>query len=211
MECNVCSRIHSTKLNLFCVACARSSVYATRLESAKVLLVKERLAAQLEDIVSQDAKKDESSGPQLLCRVEAGRAEKQDTETRTGEISEHTRILREELEQARKDISARRTQLATRKANLEAVNTRVPSQRKQKETRIAETTIRGNHSFESLHDRSVETRAFLCREAAMLLGLKHRKRRKGDLIVDQYYLAGLPITNLKEGWSMISPNLIMVY
>jgi hypothetical protein len=191
------------------VACARSSVYATRLESAKVLLVKEREAAQVEYVVSQSANKDGTSGSQLLWRIEADKAEKQDCEARTEEVSEHTRILREELEQARMDISERRAHLANRKADLEAINARLPSQRKQKETKIGETTTRGSHSFEALNDRSVETRAFLCREAAILLGLKYRKRRKGDKIVDQYYLAGLPIFDLREGYSMISPNSIV--
>ena len=206
MECDICCRNHTSDLDFLCVACARSSVYATRLESAKVLLAKEQLALKVEHVVSPGPNQGRNDGSQSLWKVEAEKVEKRDTDIRAKETLEHTRILREELEQAKKDIATRRAHLATRKADLVAVTARVPEQRGQRTTKVAESTKRGNQSFDALHDRSIETRAFLCREAAVLLGLKHRKRSKGGNLVDQYYLGGLPITDLKETYSTSPPR-----
>jgi hypothetical protein len=204
MECDICSRKHHSDLNFLCVGCARSSVYVTRFELAKVLLAKEQLALKVEAIVSPEQENTERGDPSSVWKVETAKVQKEDADTRTQETLDHVRTLREELEQARKDISARKAHLASRKADLEAINARVPAQRSQWETKIADTTKRGNLSFAALEDRSVETRAFLCREAAVLLGLKQRKKRKGDGIFDQYYLGGLPIVDLKECYSALS-------
>ena len=199
----MCCRKHAIGIDLLCVACARTSVYAIRLESAKVLLAKEQLALQVEDVVSPHPKKGKKDHSQLLWEVEAEKVEKQNAEIRADETLDHTRILREELDQARRDIAARRAHLAMRKADLDAINSRVPGQRNLRETKTAESTKRGTQAFDAMHDRSTETRAFLCREAAVLLGLKQKRRRKGSNIVDQYYLGGLPITDLKEAYSTL--------
>lgn len=176
----------------------------TRFEFAKVLLAKEQLALKVETIVSSEQENTERGDPSSVWKVETAKAQKEDAETRAQETIDYVKTLQEELEQARKDISSRKAHLASRKADLETINTCVPAQRSQGETKIADMTKRGNLSFAALEDRSVETRAFLCREAAVLLGLKQKKKRKGDGIFDQYYVGGLPIVDLKECYSAFS-------
>jgi hypothetical protein len=204
MECDICCRKHTSDLNFFCVGCARSSIYFTRLEIAKVLIAKEQLALKVEAVVSTNAESTRKSDPSPAWQIETAKAHIGDAEDRTQETLDHVRKLREELEQARKDISARKAHLANRKVDLETINARLSAQRSQREIKLSDTTKRGNLSFAALDDRSIETRAFLCREAAVLLGLKQRKKRKGDSIFDQYYLAGLPIIDLKACYSTFS-------
>lgn len=175
----------------------------TRLESAKVLLAKEQLALKVEAIVSPKPENQEKDIPSSAWVFETAKVHKEDNDVRTHETLDHVRTLRQELELARKDISARKAHLASRKADLEAIHARLPTQRNQRQTKITDMTKRGKLSFAALDDRSVETRAFLCREAALLLGLKQRRRRKEGSIVDQYYLGGLPIVDLKECYSML--------
>ena len=203
MECDICCRKHSSDLNFLCVGCARSSIYVTRLESAKVLLAKEQLALKVEAIVSPKPENQEKDIPSSAWVFETAKVHKEDNDVRTHETLDHVRTLRQELELARNDISARKAHLASRKADLEAIHARLPTQRNQRQTKITDMTKRGKLSFAALDDRSVETRAFLCREAALLLGLKQRRRRKEGSIVDQYYLGGLPIVDLKECYSML--------
>lgn len=201
MECDICCRKQTSDLDFFCVACARSSIYVTRLETAKVLIAKEQLAVRVDRAVSPNAETTGKSDPSAVWRLETAKAHLGNAESRRQEILDHVRTLREELEQGRKDIAVRKAHLASRKANLDTLNAQITAQRSQRETKISDPVKRGNVSFAALDDRSIETRAFLCREAAVLLGLKQRKKRKGDNIVDQYYLAGLPIIDLKACYS----------
>ena len=203
MECDICCRKHSPDLNFLCVGCARSSIYVTRLESAKVLLAKEQLALKIEAVVSPKSENQERDNPLSAWAFESAKVHKEETDARTYETLDHVRTLREELELARKEISARKAHLASRKADLEAIRARLPDQRNHRESKITDVIKRGKLSFAALDERSVETRAFLCREAALLLGLKQRKRRKDGGIFDQYYLGGLPIVDLKECYSTL--------
>lgn len=211
MECDICCRKSTADLELFCLACARSSIYAIRLEFAKVLLAKEQLALKVETNVVPSAENEARDDPKLVWRSEIEKAHKEDTDSRTQQTLDHVGKLQEELDQARKDISVRRAHLESRKADLEAIGARIHSQRSQNVTKVVETTKRGKLSLNALHDRSVETRAFLCREAAVLLGLKQRKKRKSDSIIDQYYLGGLPIVDLKECYSTSFNNPAVFY
>lgn len=181
----------------------------TRLESAKVLIAKEQLALKAEAVITSQTENTGKGGPSSAWKVETVKARSEDADGRTQDTLDHVRTLREELEQARKDRSVRKAHLASRKADLDTLNSRLPAQRSQRETKLVDTTKRGNQSFTALDDRSVETRAFLCREAAVLLGLKQRKKRKGDGVFDQYCLGGLPIVDLKACYSAFSSQSIM--
>ncbi|KAK3115548.1 hypothetical protein LTR53_004995 [Teratosphaeriaceae sp. CCFEE 6253] len=56
-------------------------------------------------------------------------------------------------------------------------------------------TRKASQRLEKVHNRTVDARAFLCREAALLAGLQRRRGAKGKA---EYWLGGAPIPDLRE-------------
>ena len=55
-----------------------------------------------------------------------------------------------------------------------------------------------SRTFDSLHRKDVDAKGSLCREAALLMRLETRKRKRGALLEDTYSISGLPIFDLRN-------------
>jgi hypothetical protein len=207
MECDICSRTSSSNLPFHCITCARNVIYGPRLEATRLLLEKESLAKRIEKAVNtrptgsekQDKKsRNEDIGlSQAWCR-ETTQARKVESEGKTGEIEKHILTLREEIQNARDEISKRKAALERRKKDVESIRTSLPGRRTAVTNRLADSMRKGSQSWSGINIKSINTRAFLCREAALLYRLRQRKKAKGAVVIDQFSIGGLPIVDLKE-------------
>jgi hypothetical protein len=171
------------------------------------LLEKERLARRIESAVltgSQGSKKldkkskNEDTALSQAWSQETVKARKVDSEERAGEIQKHILILREEVKTARDEISQRKARLEKQREEFESIKASLPARRTAVTNKLADSMRKGSQSWLAIHKRTTDTRAFLCREAALLYGLVQKKKARGGVVVDQYSIGGLPVVDLKD-------------
>ena len=205
MECDICSRLPSSRLTFLCITCARNALYEPRLEAAQALLENERLGQRIENIVhhkragqkSTQADKQDAILSKLWSR-ETASVKKSDLEEKTDNVMAHVTLLREEIKNGRDEISQRKAVLAKRQAEMQAIKASLPDRRTAITSKLAESARKGSHSWTGIHNKTIDTRAFLCREASLLYRLKQKKKARGGVIVDQYTIGELLLPDLKE-------------
>jgi hypothetical protein len=207
MECDICSRISSSNLPFHCITCARNCLYEPRLEATRVLLEKESLGRRIERAVTnrpqgsekqnKKSKTEDLSLSQAWSR-ETAKARKVDSEDKSGKVEKHILSLREEIQNARDEISQRKAGLEKRRRELESVRASLPGGRTTATNKLAESMRKGSQSWSGINNKTTDTRAFLCREAALLYRLRQKKKARGGVVVDQYSIVGLPLVDLKE-------------
>ena len=172
-----------------------------------MLLEKERLGRKIENVVTThpqgseklDKKsKNEDTGLSQAWSQETVKARKVDSEERAGEIQKHILILREEVKTARDEISQRKARLEKQREEFESIKASLPARRTAVTNKLADSMRKGSQSWLAIHKRTTDTRAFLCREAALLYGLVQKKKTRGGVLVDQYSIGGLPVVDLKD-------------
>jgi hypothetical protein len=207
MECDICTQKSSLNLPFYCVTCARNLLYEPRREATRLLLEKERLGRRIEKAVNirtngsenQEKKnKNEDLGISQTWSRYTAKARKVESEGKTSEIAEHILTLREEITTARDEISQRKAALEQRRKDFESIRTALPGRRTAVTNKLTESMRRGSQSWLGVNSKAVDTRAFLCREAALLYRLRQKKKTRGGIVVDQYSIGGLPLVDLKE-------------
>ena len=207
MECDICSRISTPNLPFHCITCARNTLYEPRLEATRVFLEKESLEKRIENIVTNRPQgsekqtkrgKNDNIGLSQTWSQETAKARKVESEQKTGEIQKHILVLREEIKSARDEISQRKAGLDKRRQAAETIEASLPGRRTAVTNKLADSRRKGSQSWLGIHNKTTDTRAFLCREAALLYGLRQKKKARGGVVIDQYAIGGLPIVDLKE-------------
>lgn len=207
MECDICSQKSSLNLPFHCVTCARSILYEPRLEATRLLLEKERLGRRIEKAVNtrtdgsenQERKtKNEDLGISQAWSRYTATVRKVESEEKTSEIEEHIVSLREEIKTARDEIAQRKAGLDRRRKDFESIRTALPGRRTAVTNKLTESMRKGTQSWSGVNRKTADTRAFLCREAALLYRLRQKKKAKGGILEDQYSIGGLPLVDLKE-------------
>ena len=207
MECDICSRSTSPKVPFHCATCARNHTYGLRLEVAKTLLEKETKSRQVEEVTAtgsaaydkkQGDDPDRSTGTVLIWACERAAAAKEQSEHRAAAMSEHSKALQKEIGNMREDIRRRKLLLAQRRSETESVTHQVVERRSTMFEGVEHSVKRKEQSWYSLHNKISESRAFLCREAAKLHGLKQRKKKRGEQVRDEYSIGGVGVVDLTE-------------
>ncbi len=207
MECDICMRPPSSKLPFCCPSCARSVLYEPRLRSAKILLEKERLTTQIENVTS--SREGVNKPPKAGDLKQAGQANKRwfiegsnvqraQAKDRTKDIREHTQTLRDEIKGAREEISKRKALLRKKRSEWGTIKGVIPDRRNARSDEVKEEIKKTSQSWDAVHSKAIETRSFLCREAAHLHGLKQRKKMRGGVLRDHYTIGSIPIFDLKD-------------
>ena len=141
------------------------------------------------------------SEPNTSWVIERAAAEQAVSEERTQEIHDHVKALREEIQNTKAEIAARKARLQKRRSEFASAKQLSKGQTGAVEN-VEKGTLRTKHRWDTLHNKTAESRLFLCREAALLYGLQQRKRKKGGLGRDVYFIGGVPIADLRDINSM---------
>lgn len=217
MQCDICHRDASGALPFNCTICARNVLYQPRLKHAQLLLDKESLEKQVDQSLSGRLRPVKTSSSSSLEKQEANpawviqRASSDQTalEEQTKAIHSHIQILRQETQTMKADIAARRVRLLQRRSELASAQKDHSHAQNTSKEPLEKYIRRITHRWDVLHRKTAESRLLLCREAALLYGLQHRKRKKGARGRDVFTIGGLPIIDLRDLNSMqsLSPHL----
>lgn len=206
MQCTVCRRYWSSKLPFNCTTCARNTLYETRIEQAQALLQKETAGNDVIGIVGATSSSNtpsklpgqEGASNTKTWEVERASSAKVDSLERSQAILSHNDALRKELEVIRESIAKRKALLSQRRSDADSASHHLSQRRAATLEPVEYGITRTQTRWDALHDRTAESRVFLCREAANLYGLQQRKRRKGVLGRDSYIIGGVPIVDLRD-------------
>lgn len=213
MDCPICQKHLTEEEGVHCVSCTSNLLYNLRLDLARVLLEKENLAKKVEAIVGPepDPSKpldEETARLRRAWQRQQQISEEQRVKEQDEDLEREIVIKRKELEEKKARVQALRENLEQRRANLAAAKEAQAKGQKKKWEELRETSIKLKAHGEALHNKVVDTKAVLCREAAALLRLQHvKKKTKDGSIKDRHLIAGLWLPDLKEINSKLFPAL----
>ena len=130
--------------------------------------------------------------------VQRAAADQEVSEQKTQAILGHVETLREEIMKAKTEMSARKMELAKRHSEFESAKHGLRQSQGTAIEPVEKGIRRTEHRWDIMHEKTAESRLFLCREAALLYGLQQRKRQKGGLGRDIYFIGGMPIADLRD-------------
>jgi hypothetical protein len=203
MDCGICQKNLTQEDGPNCVGCVRSMLYPIRLELARVLLEKEAMGKKVEAIVAEDEPEEPLDNELAILRrayqqqFEAD--EVQQIEEENSETERQLAIAQKELELKQEKSKQLKELLDKRRANLAAAKEaeRKNQAKKREELKVKSAQLKADHDI--IHNKVIDAKAVLCREAASLLGLRRVKKKiKDGSIKDCYMIAQLPLPDLKD-------------
>ncbi|KAF2146635.1 uncharacterized protein K452DRAFT_304582 [Aplosporella prunicola CBS 121167] len=210
MECDICGKGLNPKVPLNCPTCARAALYPFRIAQATTLLDRETLGYHVEAVATgadDQAGQAVSLGETLVDTHESSkRAAVEQRRTATAEIEERIRYITErseslqkQIDEGKREIAARKAAIAQRRSDLESATYNI-EKRRSKELDTVKEVIKAVRAADDLgHKEDVYGRAWHCKKAADVAGLKQRRRRSRDGSVKmEYYIGGIRILDLRD-------------
>ena len=205
MECDICSRKDGAQVGMHCTVCARTAIYGLRLDNARLLIEKEALSRKFEQATTTTLPHNELRVLSRTWQAELRKVKLQTVKDQIEAYESARASSRAEISQLRGEVEQKRARIAQRKKDLEVVKQQVPPRRQTMLGKLNQIGNRGLRSFDNISNSTVETRAFLCREAATLLGLKYQKVKDDDgRLQGQFQIAGHAIPDLRNIHSKLS-------
>ena len=224
MGCHVCSQRPSSRLGFYCPTCARNQLYGLRYNHARVLLDKDAAGVQIEASIARNARENaeilSSDGDIPRLSKDVGGAEPEPSRllmqtkrtaisqstARMEDIRSHVSTLEKEIADGKKEIARRRAALAQRRSDAESANYEVASRRARALATVQKSIKGKEKQWNSVHEKAVESRAFLSREVASLFGFRQRTRRKKGDFMNQFSIGGVNIVDLRQMNSKHRPS-----
>ena len=206
MRCDICRRPPSNRLSFTCTFCARNALYQPRIQLAQTLLQIEALGKEVDQKINGSSGRDGAtktpvkrvSEPGCTWAVQRASAEQAATGERTRLVYDHIQALQEEIQKTKADLATRKQKILRRRSDIASAKQELSQCQPDPKEASEKAMRRTGYQWEMLHNRTAESRIFLCREAALLYGLQQRKRKKGDLGRDVYLIGGVPIADLRD-------------
>ncbi|PGH33641.1 hypothetical protein GX50_03551 [[Emmonsia] crescens] len=210
MNCHVCDRGPNSRLQLLCSTCTRNQLYPLRFDYVKILLEKEAIGKEIEAAVVsrntydtesvEDGRPDDLKSKQHSSRwaIQAAKSRASQSTARTSVILDRIATLREEIKEGREDIAHRKALLKQRRSDIESATYQVTERRASMLATVQNNIKRTEHLWNSLHNKTAQSRVFLCHEAANLYRLRQRTRRKNGELVAVYTIGGVSIVDLRD-------------
>lgn len=210
MQCEICHRSASNRLPFNCTFCARDALYQPRIQLAQTLLHTEALGKEVEQSVVGTSRKEElrpSAGTKAsdlnhTWTVHRAASDQLILDEKTQAVLSHVKALREETQKIKTEIAARRVRLLRRRSEFASAKQELSQSQASAVELVDKGIKRTEHRWDIMHNKTAESRFFLCREVALLYGLHQRKRKKGGLGRDVYFIGGVPIVDLRDLNSM---------
>lgn len=170
----------------------------------------ESLAKEVEQSVMGPSKKEKTSSSagtkpsdlHLTWTIDRAASDQVISEDNTKTILSHVEALREETEKIKAEITTRKARLLRRRSEFASAKQELSKSQATAVEPVDKGIKRTEHRWDVIHNKTAESRLFLCREAALLYGLNQRKRKKGALGRDVYFIGGVPIADLRDLNSM---------
>ena len=210
MECDICGHAQDPKRQFHCTTCARSALYPLRIEHASVLLDKETMGHRLESVIQSEGnapRENISLSGAIIDTAECSKTfhlEKMQSEAimlneRADIVAGKAKELKQEMEKLRTEVAASKATLSQRESDFESASYGI-GDRSAKELDVVYAATRyTKRRWDLEHEEIVKCKAFLCREAASLAGLKMTKNVDNHKKRDRFTIGtGTPIFDLRE-------------
>ena len=215
IECQVCLRSGGSQRLLFCPTCARNALYEPRIQHAQILLSREALGKEIEQVLStvqevvgvanvRNSKVADAKRPPLLV-YDRAQAQELESKERTQTILSHVEALRQQTKEMKDTIAKRKASLLQRRKVLTSTRQELWQQEAKAIEPLQKYIEKIESRWNGVHNMTADARIFLCREAASLYGLHQRKRKKGVPGRDSYLIGGVPTVDLRDVHSNYAP------
>lgn len=186
-------------------------MYQLRVKHARILLEREIAGQQIETaVVGKEANVDvlvkcgasdkpgQGENNSTCWTIQAAQSRGAQSGVRAHAILRHIEILEREIRDGKDEITRRRAVIAQRRSDAESANYQLAERRAAALASVQNSINKAEDLWNSLHNKTAESRIFLCREAASLYGLRQRTRRKQGEVMNSYTIGGLGIVDLRE-------------
>jgi len=212
MECGICCQRSSGRhpRGFHCATCARTTLYPLRIEHVKALLDKESFGAKVEQVLSgkiDTAQQSVSLSNTLIDTHECAkrvdldrmRSEAAEINNRVDSITEHAAALQKEMEKYKAEIASKKAALAQRRSDAGSARHGLETRDTREIDAVQQSIVRTRYRWGKLHNETMSARFTLCREAAVLAGLKMKRRKGRDgRAKDEYMIGGVKISDLRD-------------
>lgn len=194
MDCFACNQAFDTQSRPFlCAVDARNQLYERRMKHVDLLLENDALRNQIDGLAGGLPPHDAEQAAAML----------RDVQLKTDQILEAADKLRAEIQAAKDDIQARKAALAKRSSDLASISHGLTDRRAKQHKDIEKSaqmlSLRWSQNAEEL----AGTRAFLCKEAIKLYGLRRTKKNSPGRY--EYFLGRLPVLDITTMDSKLFP------
>ena len=197
MECDICTRKDVAQVGMFCPSCARTSIYALRLEAVRILSERQKIGSRVEDAIKNDSTTAEARKLNKVWHAEVNKAASAEVREKIEEKKLEIASLRSRIADMRADIAESKSHVERKKGDLDAIKTHLPDRQHQRLGEITGISKRHTSSLDMVSARSIAFKLSLCTETARLLRLKRTREKVGDLARDQYWISGFAIPDLR--------------
>jgi hypothetical protein len=188
MACDICQRGHDAKrLPFLCAVDARNQAYEGRIKHLQVLVENDSLRSRIHELLADPV-------PTSSEALEILRSQQMMAEDRTAQIVQAADKLRNEIKAARDEIKSKKEALSRRKSDLAAVSDGLKERRARQQQEVERSTQMLKFRWSQSAKDMVDTRIFLCDEAASVYGLKRLVKRGNKN--PEYQIGGLPVVDL---------------
>ena len=207
MQCEICRRSPSERLPFHCTLCARNAIYEARIRMAQILLQKEAAEAAVESktdtrtVAAERSKPSLDSKPRevsMVWTIQRAYTDQATSTEKTEHIITHVRALRDQTEIMKAEIAQRRARIVQRRTDLQSAREELAVRKATALESLERGVKRMEHRWDAMHAKTLESRGFLCREAAQLYGLQRRKTKKERAGGDGYFIGGTLISDLRD-------------
>ncbi|EDN02954.1 predicted protein [Histoplasma mississippiense (nom. inval.)] len=130
--------------------------------------------------------------------IQAAKSRVSQSTVRTSDIFDRITTLREEIREGKENITHRKALLKQRRSDMESATYQVTDRRASMLATVQDSIKRTEHLWNSLHNKTAQSRVFLCREVANLYRLRQRTRRKNGELIAVYTIGGVSIADLRD-------------
>ncbi|WPH02350.1 Hypothetical protein R9X50_00521300 [Acrodontium crateriforme] len=206
MSCDICGQSFSAQRKPLCSSCAKAAVYISRIEQAAALLSRENAHTHIEAVVRpgndgviaalpHDADWDAISTAVKHHGVIRAKAAQETIENRINHITKKAIAVKEQMEAYRTWMSQQKDGILRRREELANESKELQRYKAQAIEPVESAIKKARHRLERLQNKTADARSVLCREAALLGGLRKTKGNDGH---SEYWLGYVEIPDLRR-------------
>ena len=149
-------------------------------------------------ITTSEAAKHLEPQVSIAWTFQCAAAEQVLSEEKTESTLRHIQVLRGEIRRTGDEIAKRKAVFQRRRSEFASAKQELLQSQATGTESVEKSIRRTQRRRDIMHKKTAESRLYLCREAALLYGLQQRKRKKGGLGRDVYFIGGVPIADLRD-------------
>lgn len=206
MECDICMRDFGGRRQPVCISCAHNTLYGPRIHQVAALLDREHSHRHVDAVIRpgndgvlaalpEDVNFDAITAGMKKHSYDRAEAERKGIDSRVDAIVNKAKELKSQMEEYRKRIESQKEDIERRRKVLASERQEHEKQKPRATEPVQAASKKASQRLERTHNRIVDCRILLCREAAASSGFQRRKGVNGR---SEYTLGGIVVPDLRE-------------